>query len=268
MSQSEIIWVTGASTGIGRALAEQFAQQGHRVIASARSLSKLEQPAGENLSASIHLLPCDVVDKVSLQQAAQHIQDKFGHIDKVIVNAGTCEYFSIKNPDWEMMRRVMEVNYFGAINTIEVALPLLRQSPHNQSPHNQGHIVALASMATDVAFPRAQAYGGSKAALKYFFESLRVDLAVEKIAVTVVQPGFVATPLTAKNDFLMPFMISAEQAANTIIAKLNRKPFLIRFPRRLSWLLAIMSRLPSLWHYFAVHQLTTSAAPAQSRLGN
>ena len=252
---AEIVWITGASTGIGRAIALQYAAKGVRVFASARSeqkLSELVQAASNN---RITALPCDVTKIESLRQAAQTLLEKAGYLDRVIINAGTCEYFSVAKPDWDMMARVMKVNFFGAVNTVEVALPLLRNNPNNN-----GHIAVTASLASVVPFSRAQAYGASKAALHYFFDSLRVDLAREKIAVTVIQPGFVETPMTAQNDFPMPFKLHSEKAAAIIIKKLNAKPRLIRFPKRLAWLLSTLRHLPGLWHWLATKPLQSSTA--------
>lgn len=250
-SHSQIVWITGASSGIGEALVLYFAGLGKQVIASARSKTKLQALTESEHRARIHLMPCDVTNRQELQQTAEAISAKFGRVDTVIVNAGNCEYFSVAEPDWDMMRRVMEVNYFGAINTVEAVLPLLR---HSSNPH----LVAVASMASDVPFPKAQAYGSSKAAVKYFFDSLRIDLNKENIPVTVVQPGFVETPLTDKNDFPMPFLISVDKAAQIIGRGLDRKPLLIRFPRRLAWILGTMKFFPSLWHAIAKKNLVDS----------
>lgn len=252
MITNETIWIVGASTGIGRSLTEQLLKTGNKVIASARTRSNLEELMEAEGSGNLTIFPCDVTDKLGLKRVSQKIEEKFSGIDRIIINAGICEYFSIEDPDWDMMRRVMEVNYFGAINTVACALPLLQKPTQDKA-----HIIAIGSMASDVAFPKAQAYGSSKAALQYFFESLRVDLFDENIAVTVVQPGFVETPLTAKNDFPMPFMVSADEAANVIIKKSVGKPLTIRFPIRLSLILGMMKRLPWLWYQFASKQLKT-----------
>lgn len=252
MINNEIIWIVGASTGIGHELAKQLLKN-NKVIVSARKRCALETLLDEETAANLTIYPCDVTDNASLRLVSQKIEEKLGGIDRVIINAGICEYFDVHNPDWDMMRRVMEVNYFGAVNTVANALPLLKNSTKEKA-----HIVAVASMASDVAFPKAQAYGSSKAALKYFFESMRVDLAEDNIEVTVVQPGFVETPLTAKNDFPMPFIVKVNHAANVIIDKMQGTPLVIRFPKRLSYLLGTMSRLPWLWNQIATKHLSKS----------
>ncbi|MGI1678489.1 MAG: SDR family NAD(P)-dependent oxidoreductase [Cellvibrionaceae bacterium] len=256
----EVVWVTGASSGIGRGLAKRLAEQGSCVIASARSIDILKDLSQENKNITPRSL--DVCDANSLSAAATDIQNQFGYIDKVIINAGSCEYFDVTDPDWDMMRRVMEVNYFGSINTVAQALPLLRNAiSKNKSEHSnnlenkQPEIIVIASLASVVPFPRAEAYGSSKAALQYFFESLRVDLAKENIAVTIVQPGFVKTPLTDKNDFPMPFLIDVDTAVNVIVDKIKSKRKLFYFPKRLGWLIYFMRAVPALWHWLVTKQL-------------
>ncbi|MFT5811739.1 MAG: short-subunit dehydrogenase, partial [Rubritalea sp.] len=122
------------------------------------------------------------------------------------------------------------------------ALPLLRSS-HASRPH----IVAIASLVTSAPFPRSEAYGASKAALQYFFDSLRHDLVADNIDVTVVNPGFIDTPLTQKNNFDMPFLMDVDQAANRIIKNIASRPRVYSFPKRLQGLLLISKLLPRVW---------------------
>lgn len=250
MISGETIWITGASSGIGLAMAKQLARQGNRVIATARNPATLGELSESE--PGISSMPCDVSDRSSVSAAAEKISAGFGTIDRLVVNAGTAEYFDLDKPDWAMMERVMAVNYFGAVNTVASALPLLRASSGRSDKPPQ--IVAMASLATELAFPRAEAYGASKAALHYFFDALRVDLALS-IAVTVVQPGFVKTPLTDKNDFPMPFLVEARDAASRIIKQMEDRPRLIRFPKRLSMTLRTMRLFPGLWQRLAISKL-------------
>ena len=145
-------------------------------------------------------------------------------------------------PDWPAIRRVMEVNYFGTVNCLETALPLLRESK-NERPH----IVVVASQVTNAPFPKAEAYGASKAALQYFCSSLRIDLAPENIDVTVVNPGFVDTPLTRQNDFDMPFLMDVDEATRRIIGNLGSRPRNYSFPKRLRALLFLSRLMPRIW---------------------
>ena len=136
----------------------------------------------------------------------------------------------------------MEINFHAAVGCIEAALPLLR-APGSARPH----LVAVASQVTAAPLPRAEAYGASKAALQYFCDSLRIDLAADGIDVTVVNPGFVDTPLTRKNDFPMPFLMDADRAARLIVRGLVARPLRLDFPRRLKFLLGLSRWLPGLW---------------------
>lgn len=242
-----VVWITGASSGIGRELALQLAQLGHWVIASARSEERLQALAAEH--PNIEPLVADVTDVEIMAQVGRRLRRLTARLDRVILNAGSCEYFDVEQPDWQMMSRVMSVNYFGVVNSLAVALPLLQAS-------DRAHLVAMASQASRVPFPRAQAYGASKAALTYLMESLGVDLASQKIHTTVVQLGFVKTPMTAVNDFPMPFMVSAEEAASEMIAQFDRYPRVIRFPRRISWLISIGEKFPAFWSRFIAPKLS------------
>jgi short-subunit dehydrogenase len=256
-SESQVIWVTGASSGLGRSLVLLLANQGHQVIASARDAKALQEL--ESLNPNICAIPCDIVDESSLACAQSKIIDKYSAIDQIILNAGSCEYLDFPEPDWLAIRRVMEVNYFGTINCLKVALPLLRNS---QSP--RPHIVTIASQVTNAPFPRSEAYGASKAALQYFFDSLRHDLAAENIDVTVVNPGFVDTPLTRKNNFDMPFLMDVDEAANRIIKNIVSRPRVYTFPKRLQGLLLISKILPSAWQKMVAQKdkISMPAAPA------
>lgn len=239
-SGEKVIWITGASSGLGRSLVLLLASQGHQVIASARDKRALQKL--ETDRPNIFAMPCDMVDETSLASVQSEIEQKFSAIDQIILNAGTCEYLDFPDPDWCAIRRVMEVNYFGTINCLKVALPLLRNSRTSRP-----HIVAIASQVTNAPFPRSEAYGASKAALTYFFDSLRIDLIPDSVDVTVVNPGFVDTPLTRKNNFDMPFLMDVDQAASRIIKNIASRPRVYSFPKRLQCLLLISKLFPSVW---------------------
>jgi short-subunit dehydrogenase len=238
---SKTIWITGASSGLGRALAIKLAANGHRIIASARTAAALEQLA---LDSNIVAVPCDISDEQSLQRAIDVIKADHTYLDQVILNAGVCEYLDFPNPDWGSVRRVMEVNYFATVNCVRLALPLLMNAS-DQGRRSQ--VVAIASQVTAAPFPRAEAYGASKAALQYFFNSLRIDLVGEGIDVSVINPGFVDTPLTQKNNFAMPFLMDVDDAARRIIKRLDARPRSYSFPKRLSLVLLLSRLFPGLW---------------------
>ncbi len=243
----EVIWITGASSGIGRDLALALAEAGATVIASARRQQDLDQLAAEH--EQIIPLVFDVTDESLIESTQAQIQQHSPYLDRVILNAGTCEYLDIANPDWQMMQRVMATNYFGAVNTLAVAMPLLqacREGQHNAS--KRAHIVGVVSLATVVPFSRAEAYGASKAAMQYFLDSLRIDLHNDAIDVTVINPGFVKTPLTDKNDFSMPFLLDSDEAAQRMIKAIIKRPQQHDFPGRLKYLLKTLGFIPLLWN--------------------
>jgi len=254
--KQNIIWITGASSGLGRSMALQLANEGALVIASARSQSALDELTAQ--SENIRALVCDITDASGFAALGEQIAAISPHIDQAILNAGSCEYLDFPDPDWSAVRRVMEVNFFGTVNCVEFVLPLLRAG-HGRRPH----LVVVASQVTAAPFPRAEAYGASKAALQYFCDSLRLDLAHEQIDVSVINPGFVDTPLTRKNDFEMPFLMDVEQAARRIIAKLKARPRRYSFPLRLSLLLSLSRLAPRFWQKSVapVKEVSSSQSP-------
>jgi short-subunit dehydrogenase len=164
------------------------------------------------------------------------------HLDCAVLNAGTCEYLDItdESPDWKMMDRVMSVNFFGLVNSLDVCLPLLKKAP-------RPHLVGVSSQAVQASFPQAEAYGASKAASRYLLSSLRMDLKQFNIDVTCLLPGFVDTPLTQKNTFSMPFLMSADEAAKRMYTALESRPYEFAFPKRLSAMLWFGRHFPKLW---------------------
>lgn len=230
------IWLTGASSGIGRSLAIELASQNHQVLVSARNAGALQELADQH--PNLIPVPFDVTDKQQIITVRAELRKHTEQLDQIVINAGNCEYLEIDQPDWGMMERIMSVNFFGMVNTIDVAMPLLSRG---------SHIAGIVSLATLVPFPKAEAYGSSKAAAQYFLDSLRVDLRQKHIEVTVINPGFVKTPLTDKNDFAMPFLLSSEQAAKRICQALDKRPRQYDFPSRLYWLLKVMALFKKLW---------------------
>ncbi len=237
----EVVWITGASSGIGRELARQMAAAGATVIASARREASLQALTAE--PGDIRALPFDVTDASALDQVRDRLRDMTHYLDRAIFNAGTCEYLDIHQPDWDMMRRVMATNYFGLVNSLAVAMPLLQQQPEGR-----GHIVGVASQATFAPFARAEAYGASKAATQYFLDALRADLHDTGMDVTVINPGFVKTPLTERNDFAMPFLMPVDRAAARMLTAIQLRRRQCDFPRRLKWMLNLLSVLPAVWY--------------------
>ena len=238
--RGKTIWITGASSGIGQAVASRLALDGNFVIASSRSEEKL-QSLKARFPKHIALLACDVGDSDSMVKAAEKLASITDFLDIAIVCAGTCEYDDGPKLDEAMYQRVMQTNFFGALATIRIALPLL------QAAKEKPLLVGVGSIVVRAAFPRAEAYGASKAAFDYLFQSLKIDLLDKNIDVTLVRPGFVDTPLTQQNDFDMPFMVNTERAANDIVRGISRRATFIEFPKRLSLILKLAHVFPRFW---------------------
>lgn len=230
------IWLTGASSGIGAALAEQLLLQGHRLALSARTVAPLEALA-TRFPSQVLVLPGDLSDAVQVRAIGTHIAEVWGALDCAILNAGTCEYVEVSAFEAAMVERVMRANLFSASYCIEAALPLLRLG-------KQAQLVGVGSSVTYLPLPRAEAYGASKAAMRYLLETLRIDLHAEGIAVTLVSPGFVDTPLTQKNDFPMPMRWPVDKAARHIAERLHQQPIEINFPGAFIAILKLLSHLP------------------------
>lgn len=231
------IWLTGASSGIGAALAEELLRAGHRLALSARSSDPL-QAFARHYGEQVLVAPGDLTDTTQVRAIGERIARHWGALDCAILNAGTCEYVEARRFDSAMIGRVVSANLFSASHCIEAALPLLRLG-------NRPHLVGVGSSVTYLPLPRAGAYGASKAALRYLLQTLRIDLAAEGIDVTLISPGFVDTPLTRKNDFPMPMRWSAERAARHIAARLDKRPHEIAFPGPFIAVLKLLGGLPN-----------------------
>ncbi|MDR9440889.1 MAG: SDR family NAD(P)-dependent oxidoreductase [Halomonas sp.] len=256
-TQNQRIWLTGATSGIGRALAERLLDEGHRVALSARSESALGDLAAGRDNAL--LLPLDVADRQAVRQAGKRLGEAFGGLDLVILNAGTCEYLDARDFDVDLVERVFTPNFFGAVYGVEAALPLLRRS---RAEGGRPLLAATSSAAAYLPLPRAEAYGASKAALSHFLESLRLDLTAEDIDVSLIHPGFVKTPLTDRNDFAMPMRVSVDEAATTILKGLAKRRLDIHFPRRFTLLVRLAGILPpGLRHRLGLRMIRQDNAP-------
>lgn len=228
--------VTGASSGLGRALALKCAAEGHWVVACARNQPALWQLAEEpNAHGRILPVPLDITDRQQIAATVLLLQQRFGRLDRLVLNAGTCEYVDAATPDLAIFDRVMALNFRAQVAMVTAFQALLQQSVQPQ-------LAIVSSLAHLFPFSRNQAYGASKAALSYYADSLRVDL--PWLHVVLVEPGFVDTPLTAKNDFAMPFLLPVDDAAQRIAKALQRRQLRCRFPRRLVWSLTLLRCLP------------------------
>lgn len=252
------MWVTGASSGIGEALAKQLATAGHTVIATARNQDKLQQ-LQRTLGNNVVPLAADLLDTQHLDRLEKAINTQFTGIDRAIFCAGSCEYFDVDEPEWAQLTRLMEINFQTTVNSLRCCLSLLKSAPLGR-----GHLMIVGSQASRVPFPKTEGYGASKAALDYLAASLSVDLKHSGVDVTSIQPGFVDTPLTRRNTFPMPFLMSADEAASIIIEKMAHRPMRIRFPTRLNLALRAGELFPRLWHFWASKQAKSSASAGES----
>lgn len=233
------VWITGASSGIGKALALLLASRGYHIIATARDSEALQLLAAS--SDHIVALPADLTRADHLQALRDWFLARNEALDVVVVNAGTCVYMDESRLEMAALRQVFELNVFAAAGTVDIALPWLKQSAHG------GHVVGISSMSVYLPFTRAEYYGASKAAFTYYLQSLAVDLKPEGIDVTVVFPGFVDTPLTGRNDFAMPFLMTPEAAAKKLLQVIKKRPATAAFPEPLHLILRIVGKMPRLW---------------------
>jgi NAD(P)-dependent dehydrogenase (short-subunit alcohol dehydrogenase family) len=231
----KIIWITGASSGIGYALSLEMAGRGWLVCATARSADKLETLAREN--RNICAYPGDVRDAAQMEAIVSTIERLHGPIDTAVLNAGV--YLQTRAMPFEREKFIeqIEINQIGAINGLATLLPRL-------VARNEGAVWLVSSITAFGGLPSAAAYGSTKAALINLAECLKFDLDKAGVHIGVISPGFVDTPMINKNSYAKPFMISAEAAAQRIAEGMARRPFEITFPRRLAWAYKLLSHLP------------------------
>jgi len=244
-----LVWLVGASSGIGRALAMRLATAGWRVAVSARRREGLQQLVTRVPEGRLQAFPLDVTQLEQVRQVVRNIEHDMGAIDIAILNAGDYQPMALEDFDVALFRRLMEVNYLGVVHCLDALLPVLRG-------RGRGQVLITASVAGYRGLPQAAPYGASKAALINLAESLQPEMARAGIALRVINPGFVDTPLTRKNAFAMPFLMTPEQAAWTIVRRLEGGGFEISFPRLFIWQLKLMRCLPYRLYFFLVRKVT------------
>lgn len=240
------VWIIGASSGIGAALAHLLIGRGARLAVSARRPEALARVAagGETL-----VLPLDVTDTAALEAARQRIVEAWGGIDVVAFVAGTYAPLRAWELTPERIRPMLATNLAATMNGVATVLPTLLAQ-------GAGALVIVASVAGYRGLPMAAAYGATKAALINFAETLYLDLAPRGLGVFLVAPGFVATPLTAGNPFPMPALITPGEAAGEIVAGMAAGRFEIHFPRRFTRWLKLARLLPYRWYFALVRKVT------------
>ena len=240
------VWLVGASSGIGRALAERLHGLGATVLLSARKADALQ--AFVNQHPGSIALPLDVTDRETVRQAAASALAG-GPLDLVCYCAGHYLPMRATAMDLDEVLRHHDINTVGAWHVLDAVLPgMLRQA--------QGHLSLVSSVAGFGGLPQSLAYGPTKAALINLAETLYLDLSPSGLGVSVINPGFVDTPLTAGNTFPMPALITAEQAAQAIVQGWSRGDFEIHFPRRFTWVMKLLRLLPYRLYFAAVRRAT------------
>jgi NAD(P)-dependent dehydrogenase (short-subunit alcohol dehydrogenase family) len=249
--QDQVVWIVGASTGIGRATAERLLDAGAQVIVSARSEAGLQAIVAGRPQA--HAIALDATDREAVHAAAEQVIARHGRIDVAVYCAGHYKALRATAFDLDEMLRHQQVNVTGAYHLLDAVLPqLLRQAAAGQP----GHLSLVASVAGYRGLPNALAYGPTKAALIHLAEVLYLDLQPKGIGVSIINPGFVSTPLTAGNAFEMPALITPDEAARQIVAGWEAGRFEIHFPKRFTlWLKAM--RLLGDGPYFAAIRRAT-----------
>jgi len=248
------VWLVGASTGIGRATASALHAAGARVVVSARSREALDAfVVAHPGSLAIAL---DATDRAAMQAAAAQVVAAHGHIDLAMYCAGTYAAMRATAFDLDVALRHVRVNYDGALFMLDAVLPTLLAQAQAKGSGRGGHISLVSSVAGFRGLPQSLAYGPTKAALINLAETLYLDLSPLKIGVSVINPGFVETPLTAQNEFKMPALITPEQAATDILAGWRAGEFEIHFPKRFTRWLKALRHLPYSAYFAAVSRST------------
>jgi len=245
------VWITGASSGIGKALSIKFADNGWQVAASARRENLLQELNIKN--SNIHPFPLDVTNLENIKSTFENILKKIGDIDLCIFGA------AIYDPNYEeeinekKIREIMEINFFGVINCIKTVEQYFKVKKN-------GHVSIISSVAGYRGLPKSEGYGASKAALNNFTESLYLDFQKYNVKISLISPGFIKTPMTDKNKFRMPFIKSTEFAASKIYKGIvHKKSFEIAFPIELVSILKIFRILPYRIYFFLIKKLTINS---------
>lgn len=242
------VWITGASTGIGRAVALRLAARGVAVAASARSEHDLAALAAE--SGTIAVYPLDVAETGAVVETVGRIEQDLGGIDLAILSAGTwTQVKPAKAIDPEVFARAMAVNYQGCVNALAALVPRM-------IARGRGHIAIVASVGGYRGLPKAAAYGPTKAALINLAESIRPEFEARGVRISVINPGFVRTPMTDVNRFPMPFLMEPEEAARRIVAGLEAGRYEIAFPTRFVLMMKVLRILPNAAFFWVMRRLT------------
>jgi short-subunit dehydrogenase len=235
----KVVLITGASSGIGRALALELGRRGARVGLTARRADELSKVAEEvsRAGGQALVLPADVRRAEEINEVASRVREKWGRVDVLVANAGMTSTTAGTKLDASEAGDVITINVIGVVNSVAAVLP-------DMLKRGDGHLVAISSLASYRGMPKSGAYSASKAAVSTFFESMRVDLRRSGVAVTTIHPGFVRTPLTANRKKKLPFLLEADDAACRIIRAVERRARTYAFPWQLASLVRVIRHMP------------------------
>ncbi|MCY6382225.1 SDR family NAD(P)-dependent oxidoreductase [Hoeflea prorocentri] len=236
------VWIVGASSGIGQSLAEKCAPLADNVAISARSVEKLEQMEREN--PSFGAFPVDTSDQAAVEQTAEAIEKRYGGIDTAVLCAAVWFPMRADDLDTDKMHQAMTINYFGAVYAVKALISGMKA-------RGSGHIVIVSSVAGYRGLPSSLAYGPTKAALTNLAEALAVELGEFGIKVTLVQPGFVDTPMSRVNKFPMPGLMDVDAAAEKLLSGILQRKNAIFFPRLFTTAVRLTNFLPY-WLFYAL----------------
>ena len=242
-----VVWLIGASTGIGRATAELLHARGAKVVVSARNAAAIG--AFEHANAGSLGIALDATDRDAMRGAAQRIVAEFGRIDLAIYCAGYYKAMRATDFDLDEALQHERVNFVGALHMLDAVLPVLLKQ-------QAGHLSVISSVAGYRGLPNSLAYGPTKAALINLAQTLYLDLHPLGIGCSVINPGFVETPLTAKNEFTMPALITPERAAQEMLKGWAAGKFEIHFPKRFTLWLKALRHVGDAFYFKAIRRVT------------
>ncbi len=224
------VFITGGTSGLGLALARKFQSEGHQVGICGRDLSKIESETFEKIKA-------DVTSLSEMKNAVDFFEAKYGEIDIMIANAGIAYANKSKIPDFEYSRKMIDINIYGLLNTVEAVLPQMVK-------RRSGHLVTVSSVAGFNGLPGVSCYAASKGFSRLMFETFAIDLKDFGISTSIVIPAWMDTPLARVNPHPMPMLITAERAAEITYKAIIKKKYIIAFPKRMYFIVKVLSYLP------------------------
>ncbi len=251
LKNKKIAWVTGGGTGIGSEIVKLLVNNGWKVVISGRRIEKLKEIESFN-KENISSFKLDVSIEKDCIMVVNNILKMYGSIDLVILNAAAYNPGHLDFSDTKKLKKVIDINLMGQINCLKPVLPIMKKK--------SGHIVFVSSPAGFRGLPNAGIYGVTKSALTFLAESLYLEYLHSKIKIQVIHPGFIKTPMTDKNNFPMPFLMTATQAAKRIYRELSSSKFEIFFPKRLIVPMKILNILPYKIYFFIMNKILKSSS--------